>query len=132
MEWDGGLRFAARAGGSTLALDGDGANAFSPVQALLASPAGCMSADVVHILSRGRVPLEHLSVELEALRAEDDPRRLVAVTLRFSAVGEVPHDRIERAVALSRERYCSVWHSLRPDIDFRTSFEVTRAPVAGA
>jgi putative redox protein len=132
MEWDGGLRFAARAGGSTLALDGDGANAFSPVQALLASLAGCMSADVVHILSRGRVPLEHLSVELEALRAEDDPRRLVAVTLRFSAVGEVPHDRIERAVALSRERYCSVWHSLRPDIDFRTSFEVTHAPVAGA
>jgi uncharacterized OsmC-like protein len=34
-------------------------------------------------------------------------------------------DKVERAIALSREKYCSVWHSLRQDIDFRTSFEVT-------
>jgi len=41
--------------------------------------------------------------------------------------GDVPADRVERAIALSRERYCSVWHSLRQDIDFRTSFEVAPA-----
>jgi uncharacterized OsmC-like protein len=38
--------------------------------------------------------------------------------------GAPPADKVERAIALSREKYCSVWHSLRPDIDFRTSFEV--------
>ena len=36
----------------------------------------------------------------------------------------IPADRVERAIELSRERYCSVWHSLRQDIDFRATFEV--------
>jgi uncharacterized OsmC-like protein len=44
--------------------------------------------------------------------------------------GDVPPDRVERALELSRERYCSVWHSLRSDIDFRTSFEVAPGPKA--
>ena len=45
--------------------------------------------------------------------------------------GEVPADRVERAIELSRERYCSVWHSLRPDIDFRTSFEIAASAARG-
>jgi uncharacterized OsmC-like protein len=40
----------------------------------------------------------------------------------------VPPDKIERAIALSHETYCSVWHSLRPDTDFATSFEVAAHP----
>jgi uncharacterized OsmC-like protein len=39
--------------------------------------------------------------------------------------GDPPPDRVERAIQLSRDRYCSVWHSLRPDITLQTSFEVT-------
>jgi uncharacterized OsmC-like protein len=39
-------------------------------------------------------------------------------------VGDVPADRVQRAIALSRDKYCSVWHSLRQDITFTTSFEV--------
>ena len=39
--------------------------------------------------------------------------------------GDVPPEKVERAIALSRETYCSVWHSLRPDLDFTTTFEVT-------
>jgi uncharacterized OsmC-like protein len=46
------------------------------------------------------------------------------VDLRFEVTGEVAPDKVERAIALSREKYCSVWHSLRQDIDFRTAFEV--------
>ena len=38
--------------------------------------------------------------------------------------GAIPRDRVERALELSREKYCSVWHSLRQDIRFTTSFEV--------
>ena len=46
------------------------------------------------------------------------------VDLRFTLAGEVPEDRVERAIQLSREKYCSVWHSMRPDIELTTSFEV--------
>jgi putative redox protein len=83
-----------------------------------------MAADVVHILTRGRLPLRGLRAALSAERAEDDPRRLTAVSLYFSVEGDVPPDKVGRAIALSREKYCSVWHSFRPDIDFRTSFDV--------
>jgi uncharacterized OsmC-like protein len=46
------------------------------------------------------------------------------VDLRITVVGPVPPDRVERAIQLSRETYCSVWHSLNPDIEFNTSFEI--------
>jgi uncharacterized OsmC-like protein len=41
--------------------------------------------------------------------------------------GDVPTERVERAIALSREKYCSVWHSLRADIAFTTAYEVLPA-----
>ena len=86
-----------------------------------------MSNDVVHILVKGRVPLQALTARLEARRAAGEPRRLVSVALHFAARGDVPPDKLERAIALSREKYCSVWHSLDPAIEFRTSFEVAPA-----
>lgn len=83
-----------------------------------------MATDVVDILVKGRLPLSALTASLDGLRADEDPKRLTAVQLHFTVTGEVPADRVERAIALSREKYCSVWHSLRQDIEFRTSFEV--------
>jgi putative redox protein len=48
----------------------------------------------------------------------------VKVELRFRLAGEAPPDRVRRAIDLSREKYCSVWHSMRQDIEFTTSFEL--------
>jgi uncharacterized OsmC-like protein len=49
---------------------------------------------------------------------------LLRVDLRFDLDGAVPTDAVERAIALSREKYCSVWHSLNHDIDFRVTCAV--------
>jgi putative redox protein len=49
---------------------------------------------------------------------------LTAIDLRYRITGEVPPVAVERAIALSREKYCSVWHSLREDIAFTTSYEI--------
>jgi putative redox protein len=125
LTWTGGLRFDGFSRGLALELDGDGALAVSPVQALAFALAGCMASDIVHILTKGRQPLQGFRAELTGRRAETDPRRLVEVDLRFVVTGDVPPDKVERAIALSRETYCSVWHSLRQDIEFTTSFEVT-------
>ena len=124
LVWDGDLRFRGTAGGSPVVVDSAGVAGPSPVQALALALAGCMSVDVVHILQRGRQPLGGLRARLVAERASGDPHRLVNVSLRFTVTGEVPLDKVERAIALSRETYCSVWHSLRPDIAFTTSVEV--------
>jgi putative redox protein len=127
LAWEGDLRFRGRAGPAAVVVDSDGSAGPSPVQALALALAGCMSIDVVHILERGRQPLRGLRARLRGERAPEDPHRLVRVDLRFDVTGEVAPDKVERAIALSREKYCSVWHSLRQDIEFTTSFEV-RAP----
>jgi putative redox protein len=125
LVWEGDLRFRGRAAGVELVLDSDGQKGASPVQALAFALAGCMAIDVVHILRKGRLDLRALRAELVAERAPRDPKRLVRARLHFRVTGAVPPEKVERAIALSRETYCSVWHSLRPDLDFATSFEVT-------
>ena len=125
LEWEGGLRFRGRAGERELSLDGDSVVAVSPVESLALSLAGCMGSDVVHILVKGRAEPKAVTARLVAERAPEEPRRLVKVDLRFAVRGVVPADKVERAIMLSREKYCSVWHSLRPDIAFTTSYEVS-------
>jgi len=124
LEWQGDLRFRGTAGEVSIVLDSAGETGPTPVQALAFALAGCMAIDVVHILKKGRLELRSLKAHLEAERAPEDPKRLVSVHLHFMVGGEAPAEKVQRAIALSREKYCSVWHSLRPDIDFRTSFEV--------
>jgi putative redox protein len=124
LVWERDLVFRGRSGSVELLLDSDGVAGPSPVQALAFALAGCMATDVVHILKKGRLPLTSLRAELKAQRAPRDPKRLVSVHLHFRVGGDVPAAKVERAIALSRETYCSVWQSLRPDIDFVTSFEV--------
>ena len=123
LEWKGGLRFTGTgAAGGELLMDGDSAAGPSPVQLLAFALAGCMAADLVHILTRSRFPPRGVRVTFNGQRAEEDPRRFVRIGLRFEVEGAVPPEKIERALALSRETYCSVWHSLRPDIELETSF----------
>jgi len=83
-----------------------------------------MAMDVASILERGRLDLRGLRVRLVATRAAEHPKRLLAADLTFTVEEAVPPDRVARAIELSRERYCSVWHSLREDVELTTSFEV--------
>jgi len=124
LEWEGDLRFRGRSGDAEILMDSPPKAGPSPVQALGFGLAGCMAMDVASILQRGRLDLKGLRVHLEGRRQEGHPKRLLAVDLRLTVVGDVPPDRVERAIQLSRETYCSVWHSLNPDIEFRTSFEI--------
>jgi putative redox protein len=124
LEWKGGLRFAGSTPAGELMVDGDSAAGPSPVQLLAFGVAGCMAADLVHILERSRVPPQAVRVTFTGERAERDPRRFVRIALRFEVAGDVPADKVDRALTLSRETYCSVWHSLRPDIELQVSFEV--------
>jgi putative redox protein len=126
LTWQGGVRFEARAGDLAVVLDSERQAGLSPVQALAVALTGCMAMDVVDILQKGRFALDGMQVRFAGERATDPPRRFTRMALHFVVSGHVPSDRVERAIALSRERYCSVWHSLRPDIDFHTSFEIAR------
>jgi putative redox protein len=127
LEWLGENRLRGRTGGVEIVLDSPSVAGTSPVETLAFALAGCMAMDVLLVVQRGRYALQALSVRLAAERAASDPRRLLKVELHFRLAGAVPPDRVERAIQLSREKYCSVWHSLRTDIALLTSFEVLPA-----
>jgi putative redox protein len=124
LSWQGGLRFEARTGDATLVVDGERRAGLSPTQALAVGLAGCMATDIVDILQKGRFALDGMHVRFAGERRAEPPRHFTRIALHFVVSGHVPADRVERAIELSRERYCSVWHSLRPDIELHTSFEV--------
>jgi putative redox protein len=124
LVWGGDLRFAAAGTGHSLIMDGDSVAGPSPVQALAFSIAACMAMDVIAIVRKGRHTVRGMTATLAGDRADEHPRRLVRVSLGFAIEGDVPPDAVERAIALSRERYCSVSNSLRSDTEILTSFEV--------
>ena len=80
----------------------------SPMELVLMGTGGCTAFDVVHILEKGREPVEDCRVELSAERAETDPKVFTAIHMHFIVKGRgLSHAKVERAVSLSMEKYCS-------------------------
>ena len=88
------------------------------MQLLLMSLAACMAIDVRMILEKSRVPLESLEVEAVGVRAGEPPRRYVSIDLVYRVSGPSEEDRpqLDRAIELSRDKYCSVLHTLDPEV----------------
>ncbi len=114
MEYEGGAE-----DGPSAIFDGKSLKGPGPMDALLLAVAGCMAVDVQVILERSRVPLTGLRVEVEGDRAPTHPKRYTHLRLVYHLEGpEAGHQgKVERAVELSRDKFCSVLHSLRTDID---------------
>lgn len=126
LVWQHDLVFNARSGSQQMVIDGDTKAGVSPVQALAFALAGCMSTDVAYILNKGRHPFAAIRASFVGERAPDDPHRFTRIELTFFVKGDVPQETAERAVALSHDKYCSVWHSMRQDIPFTTKVVIDR------
>lgn len=124
LKWVDELRFEGLAGTAVVAIDGDGQQGTSPVNLLLEAIASCAAADVVDILRKGRQELEAMTVEVSADRREGHPRSITRLQLNFKIRGPVDEVKARRAVDLSLEKYCSVFHSLRMDISLDTAVAV--------
>jgi putative redox protein len=126
LDWQGDLRFSNSEGSPAIQLDSSDPAVSSPPQAFAYATMACMAMDVVHILQKGRHELKAMKVAFEGQRAEEHPRRYVAMHIRFDITGNPPDEAVRRAIDLSHEKYCSVSNSIRTDINFTTSFTVTR------
>lgn len=122
VTWAGEHRFdTCRPGGPTARLDGEGVTGQSPVDALLSALAACSAVDVVDILAKRRTPVERLRVEARGERREEIPRRFTHVELRYIVDGAgIDASHVERALALSHEKYCSVAATLDPALSITT------------
>ena len=134
-----GMTFVAETGsGHTLVMDGapddakpenGGANlAPRPMETVLAGTGGCTAYDVVLILKRGRHDVRGCSVKLSSERALVDPKVFTAIHMHFVVTGMgLAASAVERAIAMSHEKYCSATIMLAKTAVTTTSFEVVEA-----
>jgi len=118
LTWQDGLVFrGGEPGGPVTTIDGDNAAAPGPMLTLLLAAAACTGADVVAILEKMRVPPRELRIEASGARREQEPRRYTAIHLEYHVAGDgIDEVKARRAIDLSITKYCSVVHSLAPDI----------------
>jgi putative redox protein len=124
LTWTSDLSFRATSGGSELVIDSNSKAGPSPMQTLAMSLAGCMAIDVVDIIKKGRHDLRGLKVTFTGLRSGTPPKRYEEITLHYIIEGDVPAAVVDRAIALSREKYCSVWHSMRQGIQLTVTHRI--------
>lgn len=127
VKWVEGLSFIGEsASGHQIIMDGNsGEKAPSPMEMLLMSAGGCSAIDVVSILQKGRADVRDCEVKLTSTRREEAPRLFTHINLHFIVTGRDLTDKIvERAVALSAEKYCSVSLMLGKAASITHSFEV--------
>ena len=134
-----GMGFVAETGsGHVLAMDGapdearpeNGGRNLAPrsMETVLAGTGGCTAYDVVLILKRGRHPVTGCSVQLKAERAPSDPKVFTAIHMHFTVSGKgLPASAVERAIAMSHEKYCSATAMLARTAVVTTSFEIVEA-----
>jgi len=121
--------------GHVLAMDGapdsarpeNGGNNLAPrpMETVLAGTGGCTAYDVVLILKRGRHDVQSCSVRLTSERAPTDPKVFTHIHMHFTLSGRnLPLDAVERAIALSHEKYCSASIMLGKSAQISTSYEI--------
>ena len=137
VTWVSGLRFIGGTGsGHGVIMDGsqsddpDGSLGPSPMEMLLLGLGGCSAIDVVHILKRMRQPVEDCHVELAGERAAEPPRVFTKIHAVYTVTGAgLSSDRVEEAVRLSADKYCSASVMLGKSV--KITREVTVVDTAG-
>ena len=145
VSWTGGtgarsgMGFVAETGsGHVLMMDGavderqpanGGQNlAPRPMETVLAGTGGCTAYDVVLILKRGRHDVRGCNVKLTSERAATDPKVFTKIHMHFTVTGKaIAPAAVERAVAMSHDKYCSATIMLAKTAEVTTSFEVLEA-----
>jgi len=123
VTWRDGMTFEAELGGFHLTLDADpkfGGRGLGPKPngLTLTSLAGCTGMDVMSILGKMRVEVDAFEVTAEGDLAEEHPKTVQRIVLRYRFEGkDLPLNKVRRAVNLSEERYCGIRATLAPTVE---------------
>ncbi len=127
VEWETGHRFRATpdSGHTVILDDAEGDRGPRPMETVLIALGGCTGIDVVSILKKMRVPVEAFWMEIEAERAPEHPKVYTHILVRYCFKGQnLPMEKLQRAVNLSAERYCSVMAMLRCTAKIETQIQI--------
>ncbi len=134
IKWIEGVSFAGQSeSGHTVVMDGPpdaGGNNLGvrPMEMLLLGMGGCTAFDVVHILRKSRQPITDCVAEIDAERAATDPKVFTKIHVHFIVTGKgLDPRRVEQAVTLSSEKYCSASIMLGKVAEVTHDFEIQEA-----
>ena len=99
-------------------------SAVKPSDLLLLAAASCSAYDVVEILDKQREPLEALDIQCSGEQITEQPYNFINVHLKYIIKGAVNPKKVERAIKLSEDKYCSVLATLRPSLEISSEFEI--------
>ncbi|WP_214761789.1 OsmC family protein [Exiguobacterium sp. s146] len=124
VNWKQGMAFQTTTpSGHDVTLDAgedvDGLNTGPrPTEMLLQATAACTGIDIVSILHKMRLPLDRFEMKIDGIRATEHPKKFTAIHILYILDGDMPEERVRRAIELSVERYCSVSHSLNATLSY--------------
>jgi putative redox protein len=124
LNWDRELIFVGRTNeGYEVEFDAHVQWGCKPTDALLLSLAGCMGIDMVMFLQKMRVELANFKIEIIGERNPTPPQYFTAIEMILHIAGKnLDPRKIDRAVSLSHEKYCSVYNSLRKDMEVKVRY----------
>ena len=139
VQWIDKRLFLAESGSGNTIVVGNTANAegaklaASPMELMLMGAGGCTAFDVVDILEKGRQAIEGCDVKLEAERAETEPKVFTRIHIHFIVSGRgLDPAKVERAISLSADKYCSATTMLAKTADITHDFEIVETEKAPA
>jgi putative redox protein len=119
--------------GYELEFDAEAQWGCKPTEALLMSLGGCMAIDIVSILKKMRMDISRFRMDIVGERNPEPPQYFRNVEMVLHLAGRNPDARkIDRAIALSRDKYCSVYNSLRPDLALNVRYTLEEAESASS
>ena len=134
IKWTGDVSFEGAAdSGHKVRMDGPpefgGRNQGPrPMELVLIGMGGCTAFDVVHILRKGRQEITDCVAEIEAERAATDPKVFTRINIHFVVTGvKLDPKRVENAIRLSAEKYCSASIMLGKTAHITHDFEIKEA-----
>lgn len=122
VKWTGDMAFSSQTpSGHDIRIDaaekvGGKNTGPRPTELLLNAVAGCTGIDIMSILQKMRLNPTSFTMKVDGTRAEDHPKRFTKINIHYALEGDLPEDKVVRAIDLSKNKYCSVSHSLNSEI----------------
>ncbi|MBI5663938.1 MAG: OsmC family protein [Nitrospirae bacterium] len=126
LTWEKDLVFTARIRGYSFEYDAKAQEGCFPTDTFLMSVAGCLGIDVVMFLQKMKAEIREFEVETLGERNPVPPQYFKAINIVIHIAGKgITAKKMDRAISLSQEKYCSVYHSLRKDMTFKVSYKIS-------
>ena len=97
---------------------------FRPMELILTGLASCSAIDIENILRKQKVDFTELTIEATGVRADTIPGVFTSIDLKIQLKGAVPEQKLTRAIQLTKDKYCSVYHMLKDNVDINYSYQI--------